>query len=410
MHVIQTRLPAARARRLRAPVRRSAGRSAARSPDGLTGALWGGAVRIFLLHHVTWSINSVCHFFGTRRFAVDDHSTNVFWLSLLSFGESWHHNHHAFPRSAVHGLRWWELDPTAWVDPRDAAAAARLERRRDHARAPARRSSRLSSPCSTLHVRAGTCSTCLSAERRQEILDAPRPRRQGRRRAPGRASSACPRTRSGATCASSPPAGSSSACTAARSPPRRSPARSRTARETCTRGEGRARRGRGRRARRRPRRADRRLDDQPRARPPPARRASRARCSPTRRRSPPQLASHPTAAGRADRRDARQAGLGHRRRRTPSTSSAPSAPTRACSASARCTPRPGSEHERPRGGARQARDGRRLGRRDRARDRRQAARRRPVRRRAGRRGRPTSSPRRPRPTRCSTPTAPPACR
>jgi stearoyl-CoA desaturase (delta-9 desaturase) len=83
--------------------------------DGLTGALWGGAVRIFLLHHVTWSINSVCHFFGTRRFAVDDHSTNVFWLSLLSFGESWHHNHHAFPRSAVHGLRWWEIDPTAWA-------------------------------------------------------------------------------------------------------------------------------------------------------------------------------------------------------------------------------------------------------------------------------------------------------
>jgi stearoyl-CoA desaturase (Delta-9 desaturase) len=83
--------------------------------DGLTGALWGGFVRIFLLHHVTWSINSVCHFFGTRRFALDDHSTNVFWLALLSFGESWHHNHHAFPRSAMHGLRWWEVDPTAWV-------------------------------------------------------------------------------------------------------------------------------------------------------------------------------------------------------------------------------------------------------------------------------------------------------
>jgi stearoyl-CoA desaturase (Delta-9 desaturase) len=78
-------------------------------------ALWGGPVRIFALHHVTWSINSVCHFFGTRRFAVDDHSTNVFWLSLLSFGESWHHNHHTFPRSARHGLRWWEIDPTAWL-------------------------------------------------------------------------------------------------------------------------------------------------------------------------------------------------------------------------------------------------------------------------------------------------------
>ncbi len=81
----------------------------------LTAAVWGGAVRIFLLHHVTWSINSVCHFFGTRRFAVDDHSTNVFWLSLLSMGESWHHNHHAFPRSARHGLRWYEVDPTAWA-------------------------------------------------------------------------------------------------------------------------------------------------------------------------------------------------------------------------------------------------------------------------------------------------------
>jgi stearoyl-CoA desaturase (delta-9 desaturase) len=77
---------------------------------GLTALLWGGLVRIFFLHHVTWSINSVCHFFGRRRFAVDDHSTNVFWLALPSLGESWHHNHHAFPRSARHGLRWWEVD------------------------------------------------------------------------------------------------------------------------------------------------------------------------------------------------------------------------------------------------------------------------------------------------------------
>jgi stearoyl-CoA desaturase (delta-9 desaturase) len=77
--------------------------------DGLLVLLWGGAVRIFLLDHVTWSINSVCHFFGRRRFATDDHSTNVAWLSILSFGESWHHNHHAFPTSASHGLRRWEL-------------------------------------------------------------------------------------------------------------------------------------------------------------------------------------------------------------------------------------------------------------------------------------------------------------
>jgi stearoyl-CoA desaturase (delta-9 desaturase) len=60
---------------------------------------------------VTWSINSICHFFGRRRFTTDDRSTNVFWLSVISFGESWHHNHHAFPRSAWHGLRWWEVDP-----------------------------------------------------------------------------------------------------------------------------------------------------------------------------------------------------------------------------------------------------------------------------------------------------------
>jgi stearoyl-CoA desaturase (delta-9 desaturase) len=80
-----------------------------------TGFLWGGLVRIFLLHHVTWSINSVCHFFGRRRFETDDYSTNVYWLSLLSFGESWHHNHHAFPRSAFHGLRGWELDPGGWI-------------------------------------------------------------------------------------------------------------------------------------------------------------------------------------------------------------------------------------------------------------------------------------------------------
>jgi stearoyl-CoA desaturase (delta-9 desaturase) len=86
-----------------------------RLTGALTGFLWGGLVRVFLLHHVTWSINSVCHFFGRRRFATDDHSTNVAWLSLISFGESWHHNHHAFPRSAVHGLRRREIDPSAAV-------------------------------------------------------------------------------------------------------------------------------------------------------------------------------------------------------------------------------------------------------------------------------------------------------
>src|SRR3954447_14990812 len=79
------------------------------------GLLWGGLVRVFLLHHVTWSINSVCHFLGRRRFTTADESRNVFWLALPSLGEAWHHNHHAFPRSALHGLRAFELDPTGWV-------------------------------------------------------------------------------------------------------------------------------------------------------------------------------------------------------------------------------------------------------------------------------------------------------
>jgi len=81
----------------------------------LTAALWGGLVRIFVLHHVTFSINSICHFFGRRRFATKDESRNVFWLAPLSFGESWHNNHHAFPTSAFHGLRRRELDPGRFV-------------------------------------------------------------------------------------------------------------------------------------------------------------------------------------------------------------------------------------------------------------------------------------------------------
>lgn len=81
----------------------------------LTGFLWGGLVRIFFVHHVTWSVNSVCHFLGSRRFETDDRSTNVFWLAIPSLGESWHHNHHAFPRSAVHGLKRWEPDPSAMI-------------------------------------------------------------------------------------------------------------------------------------------------------------------------------------------------------------------------------------------------------------------------------------------------------
>jgi stearoyl-CoA desaturase (delta-9 desaturase) len=82
---------------------------------GLECLLWGGLVRIFFLHHVTFSINSVCHFFGRKAFTTEDESRNVFWLAPLSFGESWHNNHHAFPRSAFHGLSWTQVDPGAWV-------------------------------------------------------------------------------------------------------------------------------------------------------------------------------------------------------------------------------------------------------------------------------------------------------
>jgi stearoyl-CoA desaturase (Delta-9 desaturase) len=82
---------------------------------GLTGLLWGGAVRIFFLHHATFSINSLCHFFGRQHFDTSDQSRNLAWLAVPTFGEAWHNNHHAFPTSARHGLRWWQLDPSGWL-------------------------------------------------------------------------------------------------------------------------------------------------------------------------------------------------------------------------------------------------------------------------------------------------------
>jgi stearoyl-CoA desaturase (delta-9 desaturase) len=81
----------------------------------LTGFLWGGAVRVFFLHHATFSINSICHFFGRRQFDTNDHSRNVLWLALPTLGEAWHNNHHAFPTSARHGLGRWQPDPSAVV-------------------------------------------------------------------------------------------------------------------------------------------------------------------------------------------------------------------------------------------------------------------------------------------------------
>jgi stearoyl-CoA desaturase (delta-9 desaturase) len=82
---------------------------------GLTGMLWGGLVRMLVLHHVTYSINSLCHFFGRQPFDTGDESRNLAWLVPLSFGESWHNGHHAFPTSARHGLNRWQPDPSAWV-------------------------------------------------------------------------------------------------------------------------------------------------------------------------------------------------------------------------------------------------------------------------------------------------------
>lgn len=80
---------------------------------GLTAFLWGGLARVFLLHHVTWSVNSVCHFFGKRPFASSDYSTNNWPLAIISFGESWHNNHHAFPTSAIHGIGKGQIDLSA---------------------------------------------------------------------------------------------------------------------------------------------------------------------------------------------------------------------------------------------------------------------------------------------------------
>lgn len=82
---------------------------------GWTGLLWGGLVRIFLAHHVTWCVNSVCHTFGKREFETADRSRNEWVVGLLGMGEGWHNNHHAFPRSAFHGLHWWQFDMSGYT-------------------------------------------------------------------------------------------------------------------------------------------------------------------------------------------------------------------------------------------------------------------------------------------------------
>ncbi|MDP9175427.1 MAG: acyl-CoA desaturase [Planctomycetota bacterium] len=76
----------------------------------LLGFLWGSLARIFVCHHMTWSINSICHIWGSRPFRTPDHSRNNPIFGVLSLGEGWHNNHHAFPTSARHGLQWWQFD------------------------------------------------------------------------------------------------------------------------------------------------------------------------------------------------------------------------------------------------------------------------------------------------------------
>jgi stearoyl-CoA desaturase (delta-9 desaturase) len=81
----------------------------------VTGLLWGGIVRLLVLHHVTYSINSLCHFFGRRSYDTEDESRNLAWLAPFSLGEAWHNNHHAFPTSAAHGMGRWQFDVSALV-------------------------------------------------------------------------------------------------------------------------------------------------------------------------------------------------------------------------------------------------------------------------------------------------------
>ncbi len=80
-----------------------------------TGVIWGGLVRVFLVHHVTWSVNSACHLWGLRPYKSDDLSRNNVVFGILALGEGWHNTHHAFPTSARHGLRWWQIDVTYYV-------------------------------------------------------------------------------------------------------------------------------------------------------------------------------------------------------------------------------------------------------------------------------------------------------
>jgi fatty-acid desaturase len=88
---------------------------------GLPWLVWGIFVRLVAVYHITWLVNSASHRFGYRTYVTTDRSTNCWWVGLLAWGEGWHNNHHAFPFSARHGMRWFEFDQT-WIVIRILAA------------------------------------------------------------------------------------------------------------------------------------------------------------------------------------------------------------------------------------------------------------------------------------------------
>lgn len=82
---------------------------------GMPWLVWGGFVRSVLVLHATWLVNSATHIWGYRSHETRDKSTNLWWVALVTYGEGWHNNHHAYQTSARHGLRWWEVDTTYWA-------------------------------------------------------------------------------------------------------------------------------------------------------------------------------------------------------------------------------------------------------------------------------------------------------
>jgi stearoyl-CoA desaturase (Delta-9 desaturase) len=82
---------------------------------GVSGVVWGAVVRTLFVWHATWSVNSICHKWGSRPHPTQENSGNVWWVGLWALGEGWHNNHHACPRAAIHGFHWWEIDLSGYV-------------------------------------------------------------------------------------------------------------------------------------------------------------------------------------------------------------------------------------------------------------------------------------------------------